>query len=138
VSAQDSSAPAVSPGILIVDDEPGVVSFLEKGLRQNGFTVWPAHNGLDALEIYETHRKSISAVLMDVLMVGLDGPATLRALRSMDSNVRCCYMSGGAGKYSKEELLASGASYVLSKPFALSEAVGVLGQMVRDSQTRVA
>src|ERR1700720_2401115 len=85
----------ISPlGILIVDDEPGVLSFLEKGLGLNGFTVWPANTGKDAIEIYRNHRESIAAVLMDVRMPDLDGPSTLAALRSIDPDVRCCFMSG--------------------------------------------
>lgn len=135
---QDSSGSKSLPGILVVDDEPAVLSFLQKGLSQSGFNVWLAPDGTRAVELYKTHRNSISAVLMDIRMAGLDGPSTLRALRSIDSNIRCCFMSGGSGEYSKEELLSTGATYVIPKPFALSEVIQVLGQMVSEYPARVA
>src|SRR6266851_4838074 len=98
----------------------------------------PAKTGKEAVEIYRNHRESIAAVLMEVRMRDLDGPATLAALRSIDPEVRCCFMSGGIGQYSQEDLLAGGAVHVLGKPFALAEVVRVLQQMVSDYQARVA
>jgi CheY-like chemotaxis protein len=138
IPAQDSSLYSSPAGILIVDDEPSVLVFLERGLRLNGFTIWPAKTGKEAVEIYRNHRESIAAVLMDVRMPDLDGPATLAALRSIDPEVRCCFMSGGIGRYTQEDLLACGAVHVLGKPFALAEVVRVLQQMVSEYQARVA
>ena len=135
--ARDVSTSANAPGVLAVDDEPGVRSFLQKALILNGFQVWTAGDGKTAIEIYESHRDFIAVVLMDVCMPGTDGPATLAALRSIDTHVRCCFMTGGGG-YSSEELLAGGASHVLGKPFSLTEVVRVLHQMVRDHRSRVA
>jgi len=136
--AQDTSLYSSPAGILIVDDEPSVLDFLERGLRLNGFTIWPAKTGKEAVEIYRNHRESIAAVLMDVRMPDLDGPATLAALRSIDPEVRCCFMSGGIGRYTQEDLLACGAVHVLGKPFALTDVVRVLQQMVSEYQARVA
>jgi CheY-like chemotaxis protein len=136
--ARDDSNSAKAPAVLVVDNEPGVRSFLQKALILNGFQVWMAGDGKTAVEIYESHRDSIAVVLMDVCMPGVDGPATLAALRSIDPGVRCCFMTGGAGDYSREDLLAGGASHVLGKPFSLAEVVRVLHQMVSDSRSRVA
>ncbi len=135
--AQDASIPS-APGILVVDDEPGVRSFLQRGLVLHGFNVWLAGDGREATEIYKADHDSIAVVLMDVCMPGMDGPATLAALRSIDTHVRCCFMSGGTGDYSREELLAGSASHILGKPFSLAEVVRVLHQMVSDSRSRVA
>ncbi len=136
--AQENPFPTSSPGILIVDDDQAVLSLLQKGLSMNGFTVWQANNGKDAIETYKTNQKLIAAVLLDVRMPDLDGPAAICALRTIDPDVRCCLMSGDIGKYTAEELFASGAVHIFSKPFALSEVVRVLGQMVSDYQTQVA
>src|SRR6266436_1745072 len=93
--AQDSPLSISPVGILIVDDEPSVLGFLQRGLRLHGFTIWSANTGKEAVEIYRNHRESIAAVLMDVRMPDFDGPATLAAIRSIDPDVRCCFMSGG-------------------------------------------
>ena len=135
--AQDALIPS-TPGILVVDDEPGVRSLLQRGLALNGFRVWLAGEGEEAIEIYKAHHDSIAVVLMDVCMPRMDGPATLAALRNIDARVQCCFMSGGAGDYSGEELLARGASHLLGKPFSLPEVVRVLLQVVSDPRSQVA
>jgi CheY-like chemotaxis protein len=135
--AQDALIPSTS-GILVVDDEPGVRSFLQRGLALNGFRVWLAAEGEEAIRTYQDHHDSIAVVLMDVCMPGMDGPTTLAALRSVNARVRCCFMSGGAGDYSGEELLAGGASHLFAKPFSLVEAVPVLLRVASDHRSQVA
>ncbi len=106
------------PEILIVEDEGGVSDVLGLALRHHGLAVRPARNGQEAVDIYRRYRQRIALVLMDVLMPGLDGPATLALLRRIDPRVPCCFMSGSTGPYSAEDLLALGAAGVLQKPFA--------------------
>ena len=137
-SVPTSSPTSSSPGILIADDESAVLDFLKRGLSLYGFTVWTAKNGKDAVEIYQAHRPSIAAVLLDVLMPDQDGPSTFRILRSIDPDVRCCFMSGDLGQHTQDELLAGGAAHVLFKPFPLSEVAQVLQLMTSGYETRVA
>ena len=74
--------PAERPGVLVVDDEHLVRALLQLGLERDGFEVWSASNGREAIDLYREHRERIAAVLLDVRMPGLDGPATLGALRA--------------------------------------------------------
>src|SRR5260370_467742 len=90
-------APPATPrtyGILVVDDQASVGSVLDVALRQEGFTVWLAVNGQEALDLYRRCRRTIDAVLLDVRMPGWDGPRTLAALRELNPKIRCCFMSG--------------------------------------------
>jgi CheY-like chemotaxis protein len=105
------------PEILVVEDEAGVRTMLDLALRHYGFAVRLASSSQEAVELYERHHRGIAVVLLDVQMDGLDGPATLAALKKIDPDVRCCFMSGHTGKYSTEELLRMGGSHVLPKPF---------------------
>ena len=138
VSAPTSATSASSPGILIADDESAILDFLRRGLGLYGFTVWTAKNGKEAIEIYKANRQDIAAVLLDVLMPDQDGPSTLGLLRTIDPDVRCCFMSGDLGRYTQDELLAGGAAHVLFKPFPLSEVAQVLQLMASGYETRVA
>src|SRR6266436_4446516 len=138
VSAPTSATSASSPGILIADDESAILDFLRRGLGLYGFTVWTAKNGKEAIEIYKANRQDIAAVLLDVLMPDQDGPSTLGILRTIDPDVRCCFMSGDLGRYTQDELLAGGAAHVLFKPFPLSEVAQVLQLMASGYETRVA
>ena len=63
-------------------------------MRSHGLAVWLAADGPEAVELYRGHRDTIDVVLLDVQMPGLDGPATLTALREFDPGVLCCFMTG--------------------------------------------
>lgn len=125
-------APVVPPrayGILVVDDEACVRGVLNLGLLQHGFAVWLAADGREALDLYRRHHASIDVVLLDVRLPGPDGPQTLAALRGLDPQVRCWFMSGDLGGYTQERLRAGGATGVLAKPFRLDEVAQVLGEL---------
>jgi CheY-like chemotaxis protein len=118
-------------GVLVVDDEATVRTLLALCLCSAGFPVWQAAGGREALDLYAARRKDIDLVLLDVRMPGLDGPRTFMALRQLDPEVRCCFMSGDPGAYSVEELLTSGAVGYLSKPFRLAEVEALLRRATR-------
>jgi CheY-like chemotaxis protein len=119
------------PGVLVVDDDRLVRIVLQLGLERHGFEVWLAANGPEAIELYRQHQKRIAAVLLDVRMMGLDGPHTLDALRELNPEVRACFMSGDMGGYCSEELLERGAAHVIEKPFFLQEIATILRLLVR-------
>jgi CheY-like chemotaxis protein len=75
---------------------------------------WPAADGLEAVDLYRRHRDEIAAVVLDVHMPGLDGPATLRALRALDPGVGCVFMTGRSGDCDEEALVALGAAAAAS------------------------
>jgi CheY-like chemotaxis protein len=103
--------------VLVVDDEPLVRRLLEVGLRQLGFGVELATDGLEAVARYGQAGCRVDLVLCDVRMPGLDGPQTLAALRKLDPAVRLCFMTAQSGLYSSEDLLHLGAVRVFYKPF---------------------
>jgi CheY-like chemotaxis protein len=122
-------ATSLRPEVLVVDDDEPVRTLLELGLRRCGFTVRMAANGREAVEMYRRHRDDIAAALLDVQMPGLDGPGTLVALKGLDPDLPCCFVTGDPGTYEVEDLLALGASCVLYKPFRLGEVVEVVRQL---------
>jgi len=109
------------PGVLVVDDEHMVRVLLQLSLERNGFEVWLASNGDEAIELYQDNKNCIDAVLLDVCMPGLDGPHTLGVLRKLNPEVRACFMSGDLGSYRSEDLIQLGAACVIAKPFRLNE-----------------
>src|SRR5947209_6919317 len=108
-SIRPAPGPISRPGILVVDDEPALRSLLKTVLQRKGFAVWLADGGCAALDIYRERQAAISVVLMDVRMPDLDGPHTLAALQRINPAVACCFMTGYAGEYTPEGLLALGA-----------------------------
>jgi CheY-like chemotaxis protein len=125
---QDAAVSAL-PGILIADDEPAIRQLLQMSLEAQGFQVWVAASGAEAVQIYQRHRAEIAVVLLDVIMPGQDGPRTLEALEQFDPEVRCLFMSGNLGAYTEQDLLQRGARGVVSKPFVLESLTARLRQL---------
>ena len=123
--------PSDRPGVLVVDDEHTVRAMVQLGLERQGFNVWQACGGREALRLYRKHRDDIAVVLLDVRMPGLDGPQTLEALRELNPEVRACFMSGDTGGYGPEQLRQRGDACVIDKPFLLEDMANVLRRVTR-------
>ncbi len=119
------------PGVLVVDDDHLVRVVVQLGLERNGFEVWSVADGRQAIDLYREYRDGIAVVLLDVRIPGLDGPATLDALRGLNPGVRVCFMTGYAGGYDVEELRRRGAAYIIAKPFRLNDLAKTLWLLVR-------
>jgi CheY-like chemotaxis protein len=121
--------------VLVVDDEPAIRGLLKVALEKMGFTVLLAADSTEALDVYGRWRPKIALVLLDVRLPGLDGPQTLAALQRFDPALRCCFMTGHAGNYSDQDLLARGALRVFTKPVPLPELVTVIEQLAHTHTT---
>lgn len=93
-------------------------------------TVRVAASGVDAIEMFTQHHDTIDGVLLDVRMPDPDGPHVLAALRNVDPQVKCCFMTGDTGEYTVEQLVQFGAACVLSKPFSVSQVAQTLRGLV--------
>ena len=119
--------------VLVVDDEPFVLDLLGLALRRSGMIARLARSGQEAVELYSRHRGDIGLVLLDVRMPQMSGPQVLEALRQLDPNVRCCFMSAGVG-HSEDDLLALGALAFFRKPFRLAEVIARLEELLSESR----
>lgn len=139
-SAESAEVPGASPrpyGVLVADDDAGVRGLLDLGLRHEGFTVWLAADGPEALEQYRCHGAAIDVALLDVLMPGLDGPQTLTALQGLNPQIRCCFMTGDLGLYSEGQLHQLGAAVIFQKPFRLAEVAQVLPDLADEAANKI-
>ncbi len=104
--------------ILLVDDEPDIRQIAAMALQLgSGWTVLTASSGAQALEV--AGREVPDAILLDVMMPGMDGPETLRRLRE-DAALRetpVLFLTAKAQPAELRHLAASGVAGVLSKPF---------------------
>ena len=122
-----SETPA-RPLALVVEDDPDILGMLARALRHLGFDVAPAQGGEEALRLFR--EKPADVVLCAVRMPGMDGPATLQALRALDPAVRCVFMSGQPGRHMAEQLRGLGAAAVVEKPFrSLADLAGLLREV---------
>jgi two-component system response regulator (stage 0 sporulation protein F) len=119
-------------GVLVVDDQHLVRIMVQLGLERNGFEVWQAANGREAIDLYREHREQIAVVLLDVCMPGLDGLQTLDALLQLNPSIVACFMSGDPGADRPGGWLRRGAAPIIAKPFHLDVLANVLRLLVQD------
>lgn len=108
-----------SPRLLVVDDDPDVLSSLERGLRLSGFEVATAVDGAEALRSATENRPD--AIVLDINMPVLDGVSVVTALRAMDNDVPVCVLSARSSVDDRVAGLEAGADDYLVKPFDLDE-----------------
>ncbi len=122
-----------NPGILVVDCEDLVRSMCASVFRSHGITVLLANSRDEATRVYQAHQDEIDLVLLDAMISGQGGLLTLGSLLAIDPGVRVCCLNGGSSKYSREDLLNSGAIEVLSRPLSDDDVQSVLDLLGPDS-----
>ena len=100
--------------ILICDDEKDIVNALKIYLSSDGYEIFPAHNGKEAIEILK--REEIHLVLLDIMMPVMDGIETLSKIREF-SNVPVLFLTAKSEDTDKVLGLTVGADDYITKPF---------------------
>ncbi|MGE5602773.1 MAG: response regulator [Nitrososphaerales archaeon] len=106
--------------ILVVDDEPGIVSNVRAYLEREGYLVQTAQDGTAALRLARTFNPDL--VVLDIMLPGVDGLEVLRRLRQ-DSDVYVLLLTARTEEMDKVIGLTVGADDYLTKPFSPRELV---------------
>ena len=114
--------------VLVCDDEKDIVSALTIYLQAEGYRVFGAENGLQALEI--VRREQIHLVLLDIMMPGLDGLHTMQRLREF-SNVPVILLTAKSEDSDKILGLTVGADDYVTKPFTPLELLARVNSHLR-------
>lgn len=105
--------------VLIVEDEPRLAAFLEKGLRSSGFTTTVIGDGPGA--IATARDDDFDLVLLDVGLPGIDGFGVLRAMRGAGQRVPVIMLTARDETGDKVAGLELGADDYMTKPFVFEE-----------------
>lgn len=104
--------------VLVVDDHPKVLRFIQIDLKLCGFEVITTTSGKEALELVKSKKPDI--MLLDIIMPGMDGFEVLRKLRAF-SQLPVIAFSASSGSH--DDAMSLGANHFMTKPFYLSEMV---------------
>ena len=115
--------------LLVVDDDPSVREALELVLDLNGFGVSTATDGAEAIRTLAVDRPD--AVILDVLMPGLDGLEVCRRMRAIGDRTPVLMLTARAEISERVAGLEAGADDYLVKPFASEELVARLRALLR-------
>jgi DNA-binding response OmpR family regulator len=119
--------------ILIAEDDPGISSFLEKGLRASGFSTLIVDDGQRALDLAQTDNFDL--LLLDMGLPGREGLDVLRDLRSSGSKLAVLVLTGRSER-DVVMCLEAGADDYMTKPFQFGELVARVRTRLRASGTK--
>jgi DNA-binding response OmpR family regulator len=117
--------------ILVIEDEPRILSFLVRGLEAEGFTVESAVHGVAALERARATHPDL--VVLDLLLPGIDGLTVLGELKRERPELPVVILSARSDLPTKLRGFELGASDYLAKPFALVELIARVRAQLRQS-----
>jgi signal transduction histidine kinase/ActR/RegA family two-component response regulator len=103
--------------VLVVDDEKAIREVAQRTLEHFGYRVLTAANGAEALAIYRQERDEIAAVLIDMAMPVMDGPAAITALRAINPQVKIISASGLDTVGGARGAIGAGGRVFIPKPY---------------------
>jgi DNA-binding response OmpR family regulator len=118
--------------ILLVEDERRVADFLARGLRAEGYAVDLAHTGPEGLDM--ARAGGHSAILLDVMLPGIDGRDLCRRLRADGDTTPVMMLTALDSLEDKVDGFSYGADDYLPKPFAFTELLARLAALIRRSR----
>jgi PAS domain S-box-containing protein len=107
--------------ILVADDEFAIREITKVTLEANQYKVLTASDGTEAVALYAQRGPEIKAVMVDIMMPYMDGPATVRALQKLDPEVKCMAVSGLMDSDKIGEMSEKGRISFLAKPFTTEQ-----------------
>lgn len=107
--------------VLVVEDVRSLRMFTRRALELWGFEVLEAENGLEALQVLDSHAGPIDLVVTDIVMPGMDGRRLVERLRERWPEVPVLFVSG----YTEDQIVRQGVlqegEHFLSKPYQLAD-----------------
>jgi PAS domain S-box-containing protein len=103
--------------VLVVDDEQSILNVAKTTLERFGYRVLVATNGAAAVSLYALHRDAIAAVITDMAMPIMNGPAMAIALRAINPDVRIIGSSGLGASGGASVAEKAGVTDFLAKPY---------------------
>jgi two-component system response regulator MprA len=116
------------PTVLIVDDEPQIVDFLQMGFAYEGFRVFAASTGPEALQATAEHQPDI--IILDIMLPGLDGLEVTRQIRRAN-DAAIIMLTAKEDIDDRVAGLDVGADDYVTKPFAFKELMARVRAVLR-------
>lgn len=115
--------------ILLVEDEAHVVSFINKGLMEEGYEVSVAMDGLAGIRMFE--QSKFDLIILDIMLPGANGIEVCKAIRQKDQMVPVLFLSALGTSENIVQGLESGGDDYLVKPFKFIELVARIKTLIR-------
>ncbi len=117
--------------ILVVEDDPTLLSTLRYNLTKEGYNIIAATSGTQALEVARSEKPEM--IILDVMLPGLDGFEVCRILRK-DMNMPILMLTARSEEVDKIVGLEIGADDYMTKPFSMRELLARIRAMLRRAE----
>ncbi len=124
----------MQPNVLVVDDEAAFAKTLAERLALRDCRVTVALNGNEAMEVVQ--KIYIDVVILDLAMPGLDGIATLKAIKRIKPQIEVIMLTGNATTETASEGLEMGAMDYLMKPLDIESLVELINMALKRKSWR--
>jgi DNA-binding NtrC family response regulator len=104
--------------LLIIDDEEGIVEWVQKIYKRKGFQTFGVTDGIAAVEIFEKERPEITLIDVHMPYSPIDGVETLERIKRIDKNAICIMVTRIVDQDKVEASRKLGALHYLKKPLA--------------------
>jgi PAS domain S-box-containing protein len=119
--------------ILLADDEEFIRITGEYMLKDMGYEVLTAENGLEAIEVFSKNRDKIDLVILDMIMPEMDGSQAFKSIRKLKENAKVIIASGFTKDESLSDLRDAGLSGFIRKPYRESELSQLVSEVILKS-----
>jgi CheY-like chemotaxis protein len=122
----------LAKAILVADDDPDILSIVTMSLEMQGYTVYKATNGREAVDLAKAHRPDL--VLMDMMMPIVSGYEAVTELKD-DTSTRDITIVGLSAKAMATDMARAtnvGIDGYITKPFRIAQVLSVLEDFLRD------
>lgn len=120
--------------ILIVDDDPTILTLLKEYIATLGFNLVTASNGINALS--ELKNSEFSIVITDLLMPGMDGMELIKEVKRNWPDTDIIVITGYTNSYRYTDVIRAGASDFIQKPFNLDELEAKINRLLKERKLR--
>jgi CheY-like chemotaxis protein len=116
--------------ILFVEDEEMLMQMVSFLLESKGYNVLCARDGLEAVNIYQSHKQEIALVLTDMGLPVLTGLDEFKKLKEINPSVKVVFASGYFEPDVKSELLKDGANGFIQKPYEPDDVLRIIRKVL--------
>lgn len=115
--------------VMIADDEPSILMSLEFLFKKEGYKVFIARDGQEAINIFDQEKPAI--LILDIMMPKVDGFEVCQYVRKNkeNENIKIVFLSAKNKESDKDKGLELGANLYLTKPFSTRELIKQINQI---------
>lgn len=121
--------------LLLIEDDKKIASFIEKGLKESGFTVDVCHDGVDGLTMALSEPYDVAVI--DIMLPGLDGLSIIEKMRQRDNTTPVLILSARQSVDDRVQGLQRGGDDYMIKPFSFSELLARVQALIRRDKSNI-